>query len=339
MSRVEIVLAALHLKIEGTRGRRGWAHCPYHRDKTPTNFFIRLSGERAGQSHCFSCKNGGSLTDLVMHMRSCDYATARAFIENLGRGYEPPKARARVVARPPVLGRTRFKLPADIYFDEKLKGWVSGARDYAIRRCKLTEEEVQRFGIGYAVDGILGGRIVLPWRGAKGIVGGYSARTFVDEEPKYKTPHESDNPDNGIMFGEHTWSMLRETLVVTEGALNAMAVRRALMHYFEFDVAAMGGSEIFPAQVIKMTTFKRVVVMTDSDPAGDKAAPALVGMLGRYTKTLRTSPPGAKPHRKPGEWGRFPDNKDALDVGPDYLRDLLTPIFTSFGVTRIRSTS
>lgn len=338
MSRVEIVLAALHIKVERVRGRRGWARCPYHRDDTPTNFFIRLSGERAGQTHCFSCKNGGTLADLVMHVRSCDYATARSFIENLGKGYEPPRARARVVARPPSLGRTRFKLPTDIYF-EPMNQWVSGARKYATNRCKITPEEVTKYGIGYAVDGILAGRIVIPWRGAKDIVGGYSARTFVDEEPKYKTPHESDNPDNSIMFGEHTWSMKRETLVVTEGALNAMAVFRALSRRFEFDIAAMGGSEIFPAQVIKMATFKRVIVMTDSDPAGDKCAPTLIGMLGRYTKTLRTSPPRKKPCKKPGEWGRFPDTKDALDMGPEYLCKLLVSVFADFGVTRVFSAS
>lgn len=340
MSRIEIVLSALHVKVERIRGRRGWARCPYHRDDTPTNFFIRLSGERAGQVHCFSCKQGGTLADLVMHMRGCDYATAKSFIEQLGRGYEPPKARARVVRRPPVMGRARFKLPADIYFDP-LEDWVSGAKKYALGRCQMTPEEIDRFGVGYAVDGSLGGRIVLPWRGEHDIIGGYSARTFIDEEPKYKTPHESENPDNGIMFGEHTWSPSRDVLVVTEGALNGMAVARGLDD-FVFDVGAMGGSELFPAQVIKMSTYKLVIIMTDSDPAGDKAAPALAGMLGRYSRVIKPCPPvapGKKREQRSDEWGRLPDKKDALDVGRDYLRNILVPVFTSLGVTRVRSTS
>jgi DNA primase len=322
VSRVEIVLSALGVKVEKVRGRRGWARCPYHEDTTPTNFFIRLSGDYAGSCHCFSCKQGGSLTDLVMHVRSCDYVKAKEFISDLGKNYEPPRARVRVEARRAMIGVARFKLPDDIYF-EPLETWVSGARKYASGRCQITHEEVELYGLGYAVDGNLAGRVVIPWRGANGAVGGYSARTFVGEEPKYKTPAESEKPDNSIMFGEHLWSKTRDTLVVTEGALNAMAVRRAIDD-FKFDVAAMGGSEIFPLQVIKMSTFKRVVIMTDSDPAGDKAAAALTSVLGKYSQTVRM---------------RLPDKKDALDVGRDYLRVLLVPTFTSFGVTPARSAS
>ena len=195
---------------------------------------------------------------------------------------------------------------------------MSGARKYTTGRCEITAEEVDRYGLGYAVDGDLAGRIVIPWRGANGLVGGYSARSFVGEEPKYKTPHESDKPDNGIMFGEHLWSKCG-TLIVTEGALNAMAVRRALGDY-HFDVAAMGGSELFPIQIVKMSTYARILIMTDSDPAGDKAAIGLNDCLGRYAKTVRP---------------RLPEKKDALDVGREYLRKLLVPILTDLGVSAV----
>lgn len=128
---------------------------------------------------------------------------------------------------------------------------------------------------------------------------------------------------------------------MTEGALNGMAVARGLDD-FVFDVGAMGGSELFPAQVIKMSTYKLVIIMTDSDPAGDKAAPALAGMLGRYSRVIKPCPPvapGKKREQRSDEWGRLPDKKDALDVGRDYLRNILVPVFTSLGVTRVRSTS
>jgi DNA primase len=321
-TRIEQVLAALHIVIEDTRGRRGWARCPWHKDNTPTNFFVRLSGEYAGSSHCFSCKNGGSLADLVMHVRSCEFKEAKKFIQSLGKDYEPPKARVRVIRQPAKMGRMLFRLPTDIYF-EPLKKWVSGARKYASGRCQITPEEVDLFGLGYAVDGQLASRIVLPWRGADGYVGGYSARTFAGEEPKYKTPHEDDFPDNGVMFGEHLWSTARELLVVTEGALNALAVRRALPEY-RIDVGAMGGSEIFQAQAIKMSTFANTIVMTDSDPAGDKAAPALISMIGRYSDCYRV---------------RLPDEKDALDVGKDFLRKKLVPLLEKLSVTRAPSAS
>lgn len=322
MTRTEIVLAALRIKIERVKGRRAWALCPFHNDRSATNFFVRISGERVGQSHCFSCKKGGTLAELVMHVRSCDFNEAKKFIDDLGKGYKAPKARVTVVRRPPQLGRMKFKMPAEVYF-EPLDQWVSGARRYATGRCKITDEEVYRFGIGYAVEGRLGGRIILPWRSSRGIPMGYSARTFVDEEPKYLTPNEEEHADHATMFGEHTWSTKRESLVVTEGALNALMVRKAVGDY-ETDIAALGGSEINPLQVIKLATFKRVVILTDSDPAGDTAATQLATMLNRYTDTLRL---------------RLPDKKDALDVGRDHLRTVLVPVLQELGVTLAYSTS
>jgi DNA primase len=312
-TRVERVLEALHVKIGARRGRRVWAYCPFHDDEQPKSFFVRIEGDRAGQNHCFSCKKGGSLRQLVMHVRGCDEETAREFIRLLGHGFEPPKAHAYVAEPPAKLGRTRFTLPREIIF-EPLTSWVTLARRYATDRCKITAEEVTLYGLGYAVDGRLGGRIVIPWRGLAGVVGGYSARTFCDAEPKYQTPDMDDNADRAIMFGEHLWPEVRarktSTLVVTEGALNAMAVRRAVDGAH---VCAIGGSEIDPLQMIKIATFARVVLLTDPDLAGDVAAASIASTLGRHAECTRV---------------RLPPKKDALDVGPVHLRDRLLRIIT-----------
>lgn len=302
MNRIEVVLEALNIKIASRRSRRAWALCPMHRDHNPTSFFVRLEGTRAGQTYCFSCKKGTTLNALVMHVRGCDYDTAKAFIDLLGKGYEPPKASVRFIERPPLLGRIRFKMLREVQF-KFLDEWVSGARRYALGRCQITPAQIEEFKIGYAVDGRLAHRIILPWLRHDGQPAGYSARTFVDDEPKYQTPAATENADRSVMFGEHLWND-RKRIVVTEGALNAMAVRRA----FLVPVGALGGSEIEPMQVIKLATFKQVVILTDSDEAGDKAAKQLDGMLGRHTKTVRV---------------RLPEKKDALDVGTEYLREVL----------------
>jgi DNA primase len=306
---VRTILEALGIEVAHVRGTRAWALCPFHEDHSATNFFIRIGGKRSGQSHCFACKKGGSLVELVMHVRSCGENDARAFIALLGKGFEPPKARVRIVARAAKLSRSRFVMPKDVLFDP-LEDWVSLARDYVIHDRNLTALDVDRYRIGYAVDGHLAGRVVVPWVDQRGRFAGYSARSITGEEPKYLTPDQRDNADLGVMFGEHTWTSIperRDVLVVTEGAFNAMSVVHALPDY-EINIAAMGGSDINPTHMIKIATFKRVVILTDSDPAGDKAASSMASALGRYVAYKRV---------------RLPDGKDAQDVGRLSLRRYL----------------
>lgn len=312
MTRTEIVLEVLGLEVASRRGGRAWMLCPYHDDHSPTSFFVRLKGKRAGQNHCFACKNGGGLLDLVMHVRGCNLETAIAFVKLAGKGYAPPKKHVTVVARPARLGRRRFKMPTEV-IREPLAEWVTLARRYAESR-GITQEEVDEFGLGYAVDGRLAGRIVIPWLGAGRIVAGYSARTFVGDEPKYQTPPMSDGPDLSVMVGEHLWPMSihdRDVVVVTEGALNGFAVRRV---FPDVSIAALGGSEIDALKIVKLATFKRVIALTDPDTAGDVAAAALTNKLGRYTRVDRV---------------RLPRKKDALDVllerGNDVLRAFIAP--------------
>lgn len=309
MTRTEVVLDALKIEIASRRGGRAWCLCPFHDDRSPTSFFVRLKGARAGQSHCFACKRGGSLLALVMHVRDCDVDTARAFLKLAADGFEPPLARVRFVERPAVLGRARFKMPGEVYF-APLAEWVTLARRYAESR-GITSDEVERFSLGYAVDGRIGGRIVIPWLDSARRAAGYSARTFCDQEPKYQTPMPDENADRSVMFGEHLWPVLskRRVVVVTEGALNSIAVCRACD---DVAVAALGGSEINSAHAVKLATFKRVVLLTDPDDAGDIAAAQLASMLVRYCEIERP---------------KLPSKLDALDVvlqrGVDALRKRL----------------
>lgn len=305
MNRIEAIIESLGIKVASKRGNRAWSHCPFHSSEQPTTFFIRLSGPRAGQNFCFSCKHGGALPELVMHVRGCDYSTAKAFISSIGHGFQPPRAKVAVVARPPKIGRSRFKLPNEVIFD-KLEYWVTQAREYTKSR-GITQKDVFDFRIGYAIDGPLSCRIVLPWISTTQQIVGYSARTFVDDEPRYKTPKESDNADFGTMVGEHLWpeSKQRGILIVTEGGFNALAVKRVLPEDANIAIGAMGGSEINPTHIIKMATFGLVIVMTDADDAGDKSASVIQSSLARHTPTRRA---------------RLPDKQDHCDVTPEFLR-------------------
>lgn len=303
MTRIEVVIRALGLEIARRRSRRAWALCPFHDDHDATNFFVRTDGSHAGTYHCFACKVGGSLIDLVMRIRGVDYKTARAFVDQSGRNYEPPRARVRVIERPPTLGRFRFQLPPEGIFDEPLDQWITLARAYAVQR-HLTQSEIDRYRIGYAVDARLGGRIIFPVLvGPDARPVSYSARSFVGADRKYLTPHESENADLDALFGEHLWPtpMERDVICVTEGAINALACARAT----GMPASSISGSDVRTMHVIKLGTFRRVCILTDPDTAGEAAAHGFRARLGRRTHVVRV---------------KLPEGQDADDLASDELR-------------------
>ena len=335
MSYVREVLDALGVVVAREERSRVWALCPYHQKPTDpkswaTTFFVRLAGKRRdadgnvyeaeGQFHCFSCGEGGSLRRLVMFVKDVDEEKAKAFIRKRGgkTGSKVEELRRVVtVVRRERPVRRRYRLPSEVIL-EPLREWVGPARDYAIGR-GITEEEVETFGLGYAVDGVkLAGRIVFPCRGADGAPAHYSARTFIDEEPRYTTPGPDEpGADRSVLFGEHLWPVLERRsliLAVTEGSANSLAVRRALRKLRpDACYGALGGAKNFDAEhAKKIASFGLVLVLTDPDAAGDAAAVALEAMTGRYTRLKRI--------RLPVRNGR---KLDAQDVGTEYLEKRL----------------
>lgn len=283
-TRVQLVLEKLRMPYE-LRATRAWARCPYHDDHDPS-WMIRVKGRRQGQHHCFACKVGGTLVELVMHVKHLDEDDARAWLKDFKED-EPTKVRARIIEKPPVLGRKRFKMPSEVIFDP-LKEWVTLAQRYARKR-GITDEQVSQYGLGYAVDARLAGRIVLPFRGIGGHPASYSARTFVDDEIRYLTPHAKEGADLGVLFGEHLWPppWRRKVIVVTEGGIDGLAVDRVVPP--SWSIGGLGGSEVQPIQITKLATFDIVIVLTDNDAAGHKAAKQLDIGLSRHTELRRVT--------------------------------------------------
>jgi DNA primase len=284
LTRVEKIIAKLGIVAASKSGQRLWALCPFHKDRTPDNWFIRYTGPRKGQNWCFSCKGGGSLFDLVMHVHRCDFKKARAWLKDFGDDAPPPAANLiRLKVRSPV--EVGFQLPAELIADP-LEEWVSDARKYAVEDRGITPEQIARWRIGYAVDGRLGGRLIFVVRDARGVPAGYSARTFVDHDKRYLMPNESERSDLDVMFGEEFWPPLgqRGLVVLVEGAINGLAVERALAHASEpSSFAVMSGSHARPIHLLKVSTFKRVVILSDADVAGDGVAEEYAAALARHT--------------------------------------------------------
>lgn len=279
-TRTDVVLEALGLKVERERGGRSWILCPFHESQSVQAFFVRRSGARAGQFHCFVCRAGGRLADLAARVKGLDEEAARDFVRTAGKKFEPPRKTVRVVARPAILSRERFSMPLG-FEREPLADWPEAAREYLEGR-GLGEEEVETFRIGYAVDGPLAGRVVIPFLDERARPGTYSARTVCDDVPKYKTPFENEGAILDTVFGSHLWphpaDRLSRIVAVSEGAIDAMSVRRALASRPELadvSIAALNGSNVEPGHVLALSSFGGVICATDFDKAGQAAAKVL----------------------------------------------------------------
>jgi DNA primase len=302
------VLERLGVEVKGTTRDHAQALCPYHEDHTPS-WRIRLRGDRAGLHHCQACKEGGDLVELVRQVRGyANRSSAKEWLEREGEHLDAGDLQVPAVNL--VLSRARraFRMPEG-FVREPLAEWVTPAREYALSR-GLTWDQIDAWGIGYAVEGKLAGRIVVPVASMWGELQGYMARSFTMAKKRYLYPHESEGADPDCLFGEEHWPMQRSdrhTVVVTEGALKSLAVERALP---SLCIAALGGSPVppRPIHVAKLATFQRVVVLTDSDAPGEAAGDALAGALGRYSRVFRA---------------RLAPGKDADSVEPWALRECI----------------
>lgn len=297
MTPPELVMVALGLAPK-IKAKRIWAICPLarHEHDRADHFFVRpASSDKPGQWWCFACHRGGGLVSLVITMkgldpgRENDVKIAIEFVKSCGASYRPPPVSAAVVRQPAVFGKPRFRLPYGVCLDP-LEKWIRPARNYAASR-GITAEEVDLYGLGYAVDGRLEGRIVFPTREApSGRPVDYSARTFTEQERRYLTPHESEGAEIDTFFGQHLWpgpGERRQDVIVVEGVLKKLAVSRVV----DTPCGSLSGSHVRAGHLEILTTFKRVIAMTDGDASGESAAAQLRAGMGRGTKYARLALP------------------------------------------------
>lgn len=310
MASIADVLHLLGIEIDPnlSDASRLWAKCPHpdHADTHPS-WSIMTSGEKRGLHYCASCHWGGTLIDLVVQVRKLAFSNARRWLSSVdaGTAERPPPTSLSIELRS--FTSRSFQLPPEVLF-RSVDDWPSVARSYALVRRGIPRAQIEQWRIGFAVDGGLGGRIVIVTRDRHGRDANYTGRTFFDVEPRYKNAREEESPDRSILFGEEFWNRQR-VVVVVEGALKALAVSRV---FPSVAVAALSGSNVHPSHLVKLASFPRVVSLTDADRAGEHAHSELLQSLARSTDFREV---------------KLPRGEDADSIvlrdGPDKLRTLL----------------
>lgn len=264
------------------QGDRWLARCPSgaHPDRKPSWDILDLPGtEKNGLHVCRSCGFGGTAIDLVVHRVGITREGAVGFIAERAMGAPDVPRAVRADWKLPA----GFALPPEVVV-APVASWPETPRRYLLDRGVLPEQ-VTRWGIGYALYGALAGRIVIPARDKVGRVLNYTARSFAGHAKRYLNARDADGPDASAVFGEQHWPAInvRPLVVVTEGALNALAVERV----WRSPVAALFGSSVRLAHVGKIATFGAALILTDPDLAGDRAGEKLAAAIKGHVDGLR----------------------------------------------------
>ncbi len=284
-------------------GRSYKGLCPFHQEKTPS-FVVFPDSENF---HCFGCGKGGDIFTFYMLAEHVEFREAlRELAQRAGIELESMPATA------PKHDEHRLKLielngQAQTFFAHVLTKSRAGevARQELTRR-GVSDEMIQRFGLGYAPSGwdnlaryfsdkqidlaqaheagLLqerdnGGyydrfreRLMFPIHDRDGNTVGFGGRVIGDGVPKYlNTPQTPVFDKSSLVFA---YDLARDAIrnadevVIVEGYMDVIAA-----HQFGYEnvVAAMGTAITEPQVSLLKRASKRLVLALDADAAGQMA--------------------------------------------------------------------
>lgn len=306
-----------------SRGRTRVGLCPFHGEKTPS-FTVYPENN---SFYCFGCGAGGDIITFVKKVEHLDYIDAVRFLAERA-GMEMPrmevddtasKLRRRVLEANREAARFYHKM---LYSPEG-----STALEYFHRR-GYSDRTIRRFGLGYAPDGFhalldhlrkLGYRddeLVLAWLArrspkgnlydsfrhrvmvpiidVRGNVIAFGGRVLDDSKPKYI--NTGDTPvfkKTNNLFALNIAKDNGRQLILCEGYMDVIALHQA---GFGSAVAALGTSFTTDHANLIARYADEVVLIFDSDDAGQKGASRAIGLLRKTGVRIRVV--------------RVPDGKD-----------------------------
>lgn len=274
-----------HLGIDAKRqGNELWAKCPYpgHENDTQPSWSIAFRGERTGLNNCFGCGKSGNAVELAMEVIGLSsYGAALDWMKDEGLIEDGPKLGSIGVTLKLKPRFDELEIPKGLLHDPNK--WPSPAMKYAASR-GLNSSQLYRWKIACAVDGELAGRLWIPTYDIHNQLLDWTARTWCDDDLKHRCIDGGGLP--GAIFGERYWPELstrkESTLVVCEGAFDAMACERAGARY----VCAFNGSKtkIDGWKIMKLAGWGKLILAVDPDATGQKTKDLIVSMLTRVQR-------------------------------------------------------
>ena len=293
--------------------------CPFQSEKTPS--FTVFT--RSNSFYCFGCGAGGEAITFAMRAENLDYPSAVEFLASRA-GITIPQDKNELanmgMSRKRVyeMNLAAAKFFRDNLFDKNVGG---DALNYFVGQRKLSMATVKRFGLGYApnnfwaltnhmrslgfteqelIDGFLCGRsqksgklydyfrnrVIFPIIDVTGNIIAFGGRVMDDSKPKYL--NTSDTPgfkkSKNLFALNYAKNHCSEQIILCEGYMDVIALHAA---GFENAVATLG-TALTQEQARMLTKYtKKVVLLYDSDEAGQKATDRAIKILAEVGMDVR----------------------------------------------------
>ena len=307
-----VSIASNYLRLEH-KGRRFWACCPFHNEKTPS-FSINAED---GIYYCFGCKESGDVIKFVEKMENIEFYDAVKFLaDKAGMQVPDLKPTEEVTKRQKFKERLLSALDyAYKHYQENLYNKDAVVAQNYIKMRKFTRRELEDFKIGYSKDwtdivtylhgkgftdnelvsagicgqkngrvfDVLANRLVFPIFNAFNECIGFSARALEKTDfAKYKNTAETLVFQKGkIVFGINLLKKYKQqhgldNIILVEGQMDVIAMHKG---GFKQTVACMG-TALTKDHVSELKRYSNNIVLCfDNDGAGKKATIRAIEMF------------------------------------------------------------
>ena len=318
LSKADIEHIVSHYVELYRKGNLLWGLCPFHKEKVPS---FSVSPDK-GIYKCFGCGKGGNVIHFIMEMENLTYPDAVRFLADLCGVEVPENFNSEYEVEKEAKNRIKeiLKEAAEYYYMSFLDPDIGKpARDF-LSKNGISKQTIHDFGIGYSpVDKTLlyemlkekgytdeellksgvfamssetktprdlfRGRLVFPVCDQFGSIIAFGGRTLGDEKPKYINSPDSlvYNKQNNLYAMDLARKEQSKQLVVVEGYMDALAMYSAGL---KNTVAVLGTT--FTEGQLKLCSknAEEVVVVFDSDSAGQRAVLRSIKMMTDYLMTI-----------------------------------------------------
>ena len=299
-----VSIASNYLRLE-QKGRRFWACCPFHHEKTPS---FSIDAED-GIYYCFGCKESGDVIKFVEKMENIEfYDAVKLLADKAGMQLPELETSEEAGKKQKLKARLLEALSlAQKHYEENLYNKDAYEAQQYIKKRKLTRRELNDFKIGYSknwtdiveylhqkgfssnelvtagicgrkndrVFDVLAGRLVFPIFNSFDECIGFSARALEKTDfAKYKNTAETPVFQKGkVVFGINLLKRLKQQqgldkIILVEGQMDVIAMHKG---GFKNTVACMG-TALTKDHIQELKRYsKNIVLCFDNDSAGVKA--------------------------------------------------------------------
>lgn len=295
-----VEVASSYIKLE-RKGRRYFALCPFHGEKT-ASFCIEPTKQFF---YCFGCNKGGSVIHFIMDIENLEFVDALKFLaDRAGITLPEPndnREKEKTRIRKKILEAN--KEAARFFFSNLASSSGVEAQGYLKKR-NLTEKAIKQFGIGFALqekdaltnyllnkgmskgllldaglstetkDGYLidrfRGRIMFPIFDIRGNTIGFGGRALGDIQPKYlNSPDTLAFNKRRELYGLNYARLSKsKKLLIVEGYLDVISLHQGGIDY----AVASLGTALTQSQAWLLKKYAdEVIFCYDSDTAGQAA--------------------------------------------------------------------